>query len=245
MDFRFIAAVITVAGIFVGNPTVVYATESPSPATLEAQLLSSKYQMVIKDANVELAEREHRVCELHKIYATSALVKKRYEAANIVVFMKLSSPWYSFSEWRLEVALRDSANALARELTRRLRAGTYFPSRCSYREETGTGWFLQEINTGSKGEIAYALRHHLKDAKLPDNGNDPAIARRAEIRKAIEQYAAAIAPSLKKRWLGEAKGSWCDAAGALWHYLSAEAIEPARLGLTEVEARKLEGLARQ
>ncbi|MBI4250342.1 hypothetical protein HY622_02030 [Candidatus Uhrbacteria bacterium] len=198
---------------------------------------------VIRDADVERLEAEHRVCELHKIYATSAFVQQRFAASNIIVVAKIG--WYEFSEGRLEMVWAQSAKALARELTRRLRGGIYFPSRCEYREETEGGWFLQSIHMENKGDVAYTLRYHLKDAKLSEDSPDPAIAGRAEIRKAIESYAASIAPALKKRWLVEVKGGWCDAAGVLWRFLAEEAIEPAKLGLSQAEARKLEDLARR
>lgn len=241
MDIRLVA--IAVVAAVIGTPDFAISAEKPSRASLEAKLLSDKFIKVIRDADVERLEREHRVCELHRVYATSAYLWDRYQKANVVVFMKLDTSWYPFSEGRLETVHVDSARALARELTRRTRSGIYFPSRCEYREEISeTGWFLQHIQVGSKGNIAQTLRRHLSDAKIPD-GKDPKIANKAEIRKAIEAHAAAIAPSLKKRWLDEAKGGWCDAAGVLWHYLTKEAIEPAKLGLSEAEARKLEEVA--
>jgi len=161
MNTRIFAAIVAAVLAMV---QVAYAAETPSPATRTARLLSGKYSKVIKDADVERLEREHRVCELHKIYATSAYVQEQYAAANIVVVAKMG--WYEFSDGRIDSARAQSAKALARELTRRLRNGIYFPSRCEYREETQAGWFLQAIDMGSKGDLVYSLRWHLKHAKL-------------------------------------------------------------------------------
>ncbi|MBI2484079.1 hypothetical protein HYV71_02755 [Candidatus Uhrbacteria bacterium] len=239
MDIR-LAAIVAVAAV-IGTPG--FAAAKPSRASLEAKVLSDKFIKVIRDADVERLGREHRVCELHRIYATSAYTWDRYQKANVVVLMKLNTNWYPFSESRTEVTLAESARAMALELTRRLRSGIYFPSRCEYKEiMSESEFFLQHIQVGSNGDIAQTLRYHLAQAKIPDN-KDANIASKGEIRKAIEQHAAAIAPSLKKRWRDEAKGGWCDAAGVLWYYLTEEAIEPAKLGLSEAEARQLEEVA--